>query len=100
MALELFWTSQASISFERIGDYIFENFGIRALTEFESQVESTLSNISNFPEMFRLIDGKMLRKGRVSKHTLVLYRIHKAGIEVLLFVDQRQDLSQSEVDED
>jgi hypothetical protein len=31
---------------------------------------------------------------------LVLYRIHKAGIEVLLFVDQRQDLSQSEVDED
>jgi len=86
--MKIKWTPTARITYFKILDHLVENWTIRELTNFADEVESVLSQIAVNPYMFEASrKSKNVRKGFVTKHNTLYYRIksRKKEIELITF---------------
>lgn len=92
MLLKVVWSPRAEESYVRIADFILKKWTQKEVKKFTAKTFSTITKISKNPKMFvESVLRKGIRKGYISKHTSLLYRVKTNEIELLYFWDNRQD---------
>ncbi|MCK5169740.1 MAG: hypothetical protein KAQ75_07670 [Bacteroidales bacterium] len=88
------WTPTSKVTYLDVLSYLNENWTKKELQNFVDTVEKVISQIVVEPYMFAASKKKKnIRKGFVTKHNTLYYRIkpRKKEIELLTFWDNRQD---------
>jgi plasmid stabilization system protein ParE len=92
MSLPVVFSPSARKSFLSIIQTIQEKWGKKSSDKFKVISVRILKNLSLQPNMFKASTlASNIRKGTISKQTSFLYQIHEDRIEVLFFIDNRQE---------
>jgi plasmid stabilization system protein ParE len=92
MALKIQWTKRAEKSFDKIVEYIEEEWSEASAKKIVRKTDKLLGQIAENPEMCPAIEGKeKVRKGLVTKQTSVFYKIMDNFIRLITFWDNRRD---------
>ena len=86
MALKIVWTKVAEQGFEKIIDYLQEEWTEKEVRRFIRETFAFLKYLSNHPELLQPSASKRnLRRGPINKHTIITYRVkpRKKQIELL-----------------
>lgn len=92
--MDISWTPIARRSYFKILDHLEEAWTEKEIQNFINEVNDLLEQIRHNPEMFQQSRGKKdIRKGFVTKHNTLYYRVRsrKKELQLLLFWDNRQD---------
>src|SRR5690606_26380772 len=95
------WTPTTKLTYFKVIGYLEENWTKREMLNFVNDVERVLKQLSKDPYMFKpLRNQKNVRKGLITKHNAIYYRIRpkKKEIELITFWDNRQDPRRSHFD--
>jgi plasmid stabilization system protein ParE len=91
---EVFWSDSAKISFDKIIEYLTNNWSNKEIEKFVNRTNEVLSTLKRYPEMCRpSLKRKNVRIALLNKHTQMVYHFkpRKRQIEVLLFWGMKQD---------
>ncbi|MCF8226738.1 MAG: type II toxin-antitoxin system RelE/ParE family toxin [Bacteroidales bacterium] len=92
--MKISWTPTARKTYFKVLDHLAEEWTKREVENFINEVESLLDQIKSNPEMFQASRKKKnVRKGLITKHNTLYYRIkpRKKELELITFWDNRQD---------
>lgn len=92
--MKIIWTPTARRTYFKVLDYLVENWTKKEVANFVREVESLLNQITNNPEMFQASRKKKnVRKGLITKHNTLYYRIKPRNkeLELITFWDNRQN---------
>ncbi len=91
MKLEIVLTPRAKDTLVSITSFILQKWDEKSAHKFIKRTYSVLDTISEQPYIYKVYQTKNVRKGLITKHTSVIYRVLDERIEVLFFWDNRQD---------
>ena len=94
MTMEINWTPRAKADFNKILEYIYKGWGAKEVNNFIDKTDSVLESIAENPQMFvESTRKKNVRKGFVTKHNSLFYKIRPRKEEIILltFWDNRKD---------
>jgi plasmid stabilization system protein ParE len=91
MKLAIILTPKAKDTFLSIILFIREKWGSSSAEKFVERTYRVLDTIAQQPYIFKAYQEKDVRKGLITKHTSVVYRVVNDRIEVLFFWDNRQE---------
>lgn len=91
MALEVFWTEEAILSYNKIIDYLGEKWSEKEVANFINTLNNTLAQLVIGNVSFRKSNKKNYHEVLISKHNLLIYRIVNDRVELILFWDTRQN---------
>jgi plasmid stabilization system protein ParE len=86
--MKISWTPTARITYFKVLDHLAENWTIREIKNFADEVEAVLSQIVVNPYIFEASrKSKNVRKGFITKHNALYYRVRprKKEIELITF---------------
>lgn len=86
----IIWSLRATKSFERIIDYLKHNWTDKEIEKFIKATNSVLQKLENNQVHFRSSGKRQVHEVLITKHNLLIYRIHKTEIQLLVFFDTRQ----------
>ena len=92
--MNIYWTPTARKTYFRLLDYLETTWTEKEIQNFINEVENLLDQIAKNPEMFKMSGKKKnIRKGFITKHIALYYRVmpKKKELQLLLFWDNRQD---------
>lgn len=75
MALKILWTPRAKKGFDKILEYLLNEFSETEARALIQQTFKVLDNLSEYPELLKLSPSKKIRRGPINKYTLITYRI-------------------------
>jgi plasmid stabilization system protein ParE len=91
MALEVFWTKRALNDFDKILEYLEQEFGEAATKTFAIKVHNFIDNLRDFPELGSIQNAeKQVRGFVIVKQVTIFYRIFDNRIHILNLFDNRQ----------
>ena len=91
MALKVFWTKRSLNNFDKILEYLEEEFGKTTSNLFAIKVHSFVDNLQYFPELGSIQNSEKQIKGFVIvKQVSIFYRIEEDYITILNLFDNRQ----------
>lgn len=91
MALEIFWSKRADIKFDRILEFLMEEWGEVVTRSFVKKVYEFLDVVVEFPEIGTIENAnKNIRGFVIVKQITLFYKISGNQIIVLNFFDNRQ----------
>ena len=96
--MKISWTPTAKKTYFAVLDYLEETWTEKEVQNFIHEVNTLLNQIAQNPEMFKSsLKMKDIRKGFITKHNSLYYRIkpRKKELELLTFWDNRQDPEKS-----
>ncbi len=92
MALEIYWTKRADKKFDKIIEYLFNEWGESVTKAFTRKVYDFLDILSEFPEIGTMENkGKGIRGFTIVKQVNIFYRISGNKVILLNFFDNRQN---------
>lgn len=92
MALEIYWTKQASDRFDEIIEYLITDWGDKSVRLFVKDVYNFLDILSEFPEIGTIENKELNIRGIVVRKQLTLfYQIRNDEVIFLNFYDNRQN---------
>jgi len=92
MAVEIVWTKRGNNKFEKILDFLADEWGTQVTKAFIIEVYDFLDLLSEFPEMGSIENKKLgIRGFVVVKQVSVFYRIKGNQIIILNFYDNRKN---------
>jgi plasmid stabilization system protein ParE len=92
MALTVFWSKRADHKFDKIIEYLLEEWGEKATKEFVKKVYDFIDILQEFPEIGTLENkGSNIRGFVIVKQLTLFYKISKNGIILLNFFDNRMN---------
>jgi plasmid stabilization system protein ParE len=86
--MKISWTPTARLTYFEVLDHLAEKWTTREIKNFADEVENVLSQIAENPYMFEATrKSKNIRKGFVTKHNALYYRVkpRKKEIELITF---------------
>ena len=92
--MKVSWTPTARLTYFRVLEYLDESWTKREIQNFVERTEKVLNQIVKDPELFEASRKKKnVRKGLITKHNTLYYRIkyQKNEIELIIFWDNRQN---------
>ncbi len=92
--IEIVWSNQARKDYYKLLDYLQENWGLNGVNSFVDKTEEVLGVIKRNPKAFvESPRKKNIRKGFVTKHNSLFYKVrpYKKEIILLTFWDNRQN---------
>ena len=92
--MNIVWSLKALQSYYKIVDFLTSEWNETVAKNFIIEVEKVIDEIRQNPYLFESSKRyKNVRKGFISKHNLLFYRVkpRKKEIELLIFWDTRQD---------
>ena len=92
--MDVFWTPKARNTYLKVLDHLEKAWTEKEIQNFINEVDSLIDQIKQNPEMFEESRKKKnVRKGFVTKHNTLYYRVRprKKELQLLLFWDNRQD---------
>ncbi len=91
MALDIVWSPEALNNFHDVLAYLEENWHADVVKDFVSRTEEVIKIISKNPKIYRKISSRSdVREAIVTKHNLLLYRVHNNQVALLSVFDTRQ----------
>ncbi len=91
MKLEIILTPKAKETFLATILLVKFKWGDKSAEKFVERTYAVLDTIAQQPYLFKAYHGNDVRKGLITKHTSVVYRVVHDRIEVLFFWDNRQE---------
>ena len=91
MSYEIVLTPNANDTLQSIVSFIRLKWGDGSALKFVERTYRVLDTIAQQPYIFKAYQETNIRKGFITKHTSVVYRILNDRIEVLFFWDNRQE---------
>ena len=92
MPKPIIWSPLSENDFSTILEYLKENWDDKMVQGFIEITSSSLSQISNNPKQFPVINkNKKIRKCVLTKHNTLYYRDRKDSVDILRIYDNRQD---------
>jgi len=89
--MKIFITKKAKKGFDKIRDYIVEDFGELTAREFDKKVNDFIDLLEVFPELGSIeVKEKGIRGFVIAKQTKVFYRIKDHKIIILTFFEVRR----------
>lgn len=90
--IKITWSPKALKSYIHIADFILEKWSKKEVKKFSDITSSTILQIAQNPELFVASKHKKnIRKGFITKHTSLIYKVKTNEIELVLFWDNRQN---------
>jgi len=92
--MKVSWTPTARITYFKVLEYLEEAWTKKEIQNFIDEVEKVISQIITDPYMFEASRKKKnVRKGFVTKHNTLYYRVkpRKKEVELITFWDNRQN---------
>jgi plasmid stabilization system protein ParE len=92
--MDITWTSRAKSDFNKILEYLYNNWGAKEVNEFIDLTDSILENIAENPQMFiESTKKRNVHKGFITKQNSMFYKFkpRKKEIILLTFWDNRKD---------
>ena len=94
MKLEVIWSPQAGKSLDRLVEFLEQKWPEKVIEDLLQEVDSAINAISRQPLMYPYLSQKKeVHKCVIKRKTLLLYRIFSSHVELLKFVDSRQNPS-------
>jgi plasmid stabilization system protein ParE len=92
--MEIIWSPQAKTSLDELIEFLESKWSVKTISTFLKEIEHVLSLISGQPNMYPIFSKKKkIHKCVVKRKTLLLYRTLPTHIELVKFVDGRQNPS-------
>jgi plasmid stabilization system protein ParE len=91
MALKIFWTEEAISSFNKVIDYLIENWTEREVVKFTDALTKKLTLLTSGKVTFKSSVKKNYHEILITKHNLFIYRVKPEHVELILFWDTRQN---------
>ncbi|ABG59874.1 type II toxin-antitoxin system RelE/ParE family toxin [Cytophaga hutchinsonii] len=92
MALKIFWTKRALANFDKILEYLEEDFGEIPTKAFAIKVHNFLDNLKDFPELGTLQHSdKQIRGFVIVKQVTIFYKVYDDHVRILNLFNNRQD---------
>ena len=92
MALEIVWSPRSERNLDSIIEYLKTDWTEREAANFIKQVSKITNLVSESPLLFRALTGEHnVREAVITKHNLLIYRVHSDRIEILAVFDTRQN---------
>ncbi len=88
---KIIWSAKAIDSFNKIIEYLEENWTEKQILSFTEKTDKTLQFLISGKIKFRTSGKKNVHEVLITKHNLLIYRIEKDSVELLLFYDTRQN---------
>ncbi len=89
--MKIVWSTQAVISYEKIIDFILEQWSPDIAFDFENRTNRLLDNLKNNKKLCPNSKKKQLRKCVIHKNTSLVYKIVNQNIELVTFIDNRSE---------
>ena len=77
MAFKIIWSPKAEITFQKVIDYLREKWTEKEAAAFISKTDKVIFLMSAGILQFRKSEKKNIHQALITKHNLLLYRIHK-----------------------
>nr|WP_294925256.1 type II toxin-antitoxin system RelE/ParE family toxin [uncultured Flavobacterium sp.] len=93
MALKIIWTSQAVNGFNKVLDYLEENWTLKEILNLEKSIEQVFNQIRINPEQFPTsLRKKSLHKAIIDKNNYLVYKLNKEyrTVEIINFRGTKQ----------
>ena len=90
MVKKVVWSTRATASFDKIINYLEQNWSEKEIEKFINYTQKIIIQISSTTVTFRSSGKKNIHEVLVTKHNLLIYRIYHHQIELLVFYDTRQ----------
>ena len=93
MAFKIIWSPKAIKTFDKVIDYLTDNWTEKEISAFVKETNHVVFLISKNPYLFRSSEKENVLEGIITKHNLLLYQVDKKtnSIELLSFFDTRQN---------
>ena len=93
MAYKIIWSPEAVNTFEKIIQYLSENWSSKEITSFIDDTERTVVLLEKKPFLFRGSTTENVHEALITRHNLLLYQIAKSHkrVELISFWDTRQN---------
>jgi len=92
MAKEIKWTKTAAKNFDKVIDYLENNWSEKIVSNFVTRTFDLLDLLAELPEIGELQDKKRQIRGMlITKHNKLFYRIDNDTLIVLRIFDTRQN---------
>jgi plasmid stabilization system protein ParE len=92
MALKVFWTKRAEKSFDKIIDYLIDNWSEKEVKNFVRKTFTMVNYISQKPRMFSYSIQLDIYSAVITKQPSLVYRIvDEKQIDLLFFWDNRRN---------
>jgi len=99
MALQIIWTINALEDYEKVVDYLLQEWSLSTAEEFIQTVERRTESLTNFPNLGRASTKEpFIRSIILTKHNKLYYRVSGDAIEILNIFDTRQDSPKNKFD--
>jgi plasmid stabilization system protein ParE len=91
MKHQIILTPKAKVTFIATILFIKLKWGNNSAEKFVGKTYKVLDTIAQQPFLFKAYQENDVRKGLITKHTSVVYRVHSERVEILFFWDNRQE---------
>jgi len=92
MALNIRWSSRASLQFDEILDYLTDEFGHSSASKFAKRIYKFTDTLAVFPDIGKIQNKEIdIRGFVVEKRSTVLYKIYKDHVLIISLYNNRQD---------
>ena len=75
MAFKIIWSPEATSDFDKVIDYLAENWTEREIEFFVKETNHVVQLISKNPYLFRGSEKKNIFEAVITKHNLLLYQL-------------------------
>ena len=94
MALEINWTRQANKKFDKILEYLLDEWKEQVTGTFVKKTYEVLNTLAEFPEIGPIeLKSKAIRGFTIVKQVNVFYKVSRNKLIILDFFDNRQSPS-------
>jgi plasmid stabilization system protein ParE len=89
--MEIIWSNQAKISYEKIIDFILAQWSVEVALTFESLTNNLLDNLKQNENLCPVSKKSRLRKCVIHRNVSLIYKVVKPNIELVTFIDNRSE---------
>lgn len=91
MVKEIVWSEKSISTFERVIQYLNEEWTEKEVVNFILETERVIEFISEHPYIFRDTKYHGIKEALVTPHNLLVYKIESEKIILITFWDTRQN---------
>ncbi len=93
MALAVKWSKEAEDTFDKIIEYLENNWTEKEIQSFVRKTHKVISQIEKNPSLFKASQFQEIRKAFITKHNSMFYFVNEDIdiIEIYAFWDNRQN---------
>jgi len=85
MAFEIIWTKRAAKGYDRIVNYLNDNFSEREIIDFVADTDRFFETLSTHPEILQKTNKrKYIYRGPINKLTILTYQIKPINRQIVL----------------